>query len=458
MKKTFFATIVILILTLTFVLASCANTTVTKVFPRWDDEEEYVFDIALADFDPEKNTLFKTYGEKNDYYRDMVISAAENSALLTGDEIRPEKLTGELIYKISKVDNSTNRKFTTVQKIYAQYKTENLSGSVNYSDLQKMIAKDGPFEDDGSHITLYAETTTEVIFKNEAINDIYIVPVSSRKVEDGFYVGKVFQGVSRYEISTEYDFANRNAKVTKIIKNAEGTPSEPVTENNKLSIAKGGYCIDSNMLLLYVRSLSKSSADFTNSPSVSVYNAYDNKISTASFGITREQKVVLNNGGQDFLTTLNVVGVTVNNQAFMLQENLSDRISDYKTDNIMDAQGSLNKYTTVRFRVGSRAYELKEYKNEWLDSLRVADEKAKSLSVSVTEAGEIDLAAKGTVHSAVSVSWAIKDGATDIAKIENGKLVIGSLPTEKKTITLVATFTSGSITDSKEVEVTIPAA
>ena len=454
MKKVLTAILLISILTLTFALAACSNTVVTKVFPRWEDEEEYVFDISLADFDPDKKSLFKTYGDKNDYYRDMVISAAENTALLSADEILPEQLKGELTYKITKVDNSTNRKFVTVQKIYAQYKKADLENYENYADLQQMAVQDGPFNDGDTFITLYSQSTAEVIFKNEAISDIYIVPVSSNKVEDGFYVGRAYQGVSRYEIAAEYDFDSRAVKVTKTTKSADGTKQEPVTVNNKLSIAKGGYCIDSNMLLLYARSLSKSSGDFSSTPSVAVYNAYDNKVSTAAFGMTREQKVVLNNGGADFLTTLNVVGITVNNQAFMLQENLSDRISDYKTDVV---NGNI-KYTTVRFRVGTRAYELREYKNEWIDALSVADEKAQSITVSVTKAESIDLITNGTAHQNVAVSWAIKDGDTDIAKIEDGKLVISSLPAEKTTITLVATFISGDISDTKEVSVIIPAA
>ncbi len=462
MKKILAAILLVTIFVLTFALTACNNVAVTKVFPRWEDEEEYVFGISLADFDEDKKGIFNTYGENNDYYRDMVISTAENAALLTSDEIRPNKLTGELVYKISKVDNSTNRKFVTVQKMYAQYSTEDLQNSANYSDLQNMIAEEDPFGDSG-FTTLYSETTTEVVFKNEAINDIYIVPVSSKKVEDGFYIGKLYQGVSRYEISTEYNFEGRTAKVTTVKKDAKGENPVKVEKENKLGIAKGGYCIDSNMLLLYVRSLSKSANDFASNPSISVYNAQDNTVYTASFGIMREQKVVLNNGGSDFLTSLNVVGVTlsgkkagvqITNQAFMIQENLSDKLATYKTDLV----NGNSKYTTVRFRVGIRAYELKEHKTEWIDALSVSDEKANSVTITVTKAEEIALITNGAMHKNVNVTWALKE-ESEFVSIRDGKtLVVSSLPTEKKTITLIATFTSGTVTDTKEVSVTLPAA
>ena len=70
----------------------------------------------------------------------------------------------------------------------------------------------------------------------------------------------------------------------------------------------------------------------------------------------------------------------------------------------------------------------------------------------------IDLIANGKNYKDVTITWAFKENTTHTtATIENGKLIV-VLGDEPETITLVATFTEGAVTDTKTYEFTVDAA
>ena len=80
-----------LILLLALILTAC-NNAVTSVSIRWNDKEEFIFDIELADFNTSENakTFFNTYSDNNKtYYKDSLMSATEVSVFATADQLRP---------------------------------------------------------------------------------------------------------------------------------------------------------------------------------------------------------------------------------------------------------------------------------------------------------------------------------------------------------------------------------
>ena len=76
----------------------------------------------------------------------------------------------------------------------------------------------------------------------------------------------------------------------------------------------------------------------------------------------------------------------------------------------------------------------------------------------IGEDSAIELPAKGVSYADVTIAWDFKaETAHDCASIADGKLHV-ELPAEATTITLVATLTSGSVTDTKEFVVAVDAA
>ena len=355
---------------LTLLLTACTNTA-TTVNIRWNEDEEFIFNIELADFNASGDTVFNSYKKEGDdktlYYKDSLISSAESVTLSASDQLRPVDAKG--VYKMTnkratsnREAAASNREVITEQTLYVQYSTEalqNLNSDILTTLKDKVVSptdEQNPFTDHDGKTTLKSVTKTGVTF----IDDQNQKPVSSYNETDGFYVGTKFQGLSYYNISTVYDFDKRVATVTS--KNADGTEKE--VKENKLGVSKGAYCLDSNQLLLFIRSLGKGSADFADSPSRLVYDPYYNSLTTANFALNREVNAVLNNNGVKEYVKLNGVVSTVNGVPFMYQLNLPDM-----TDKSLDAGQAVSatekppKYTTVRFRVGWFSYEFASYEN-----------------------------------------------------------------------------------------------
>lgn len=368
------------------VFAAC-STSVTSKTVRWDDEESYVFNIGLSDFNAEGSPLFNSYDIKITQqdnseatlkcYKDSVVqmststpaaggSDQESAIFASSDQIRPLDVSGRFEMQILPLSETTaNRKLVTKQVVYSQYSTETLEGLNCLSALEKYIvaadSSENPFENNEGRTTLRSETNSEVIFANDANQ----LPVSSVKENKGFYIGKVYQGISDYKYETTYDFSARKVQIKK---------NDGEAETRKLSLAKGGSCIDSSQLLLYIRSLDKSASAFADSPSVAVYDPIEDRLLTAVFALNRDFYALLNNNGADYAAALQSVSVTVGGRPFMTQYNLPNLTESGEGGQSLDflpgiSEGKVSKYTTVKFRSGYFSYELSAYDQQVLEAI-----------------------------------------------------------------------------------------
>lgn len=356
------------LLLLTGVFAACSNTATSKTV-RWSDKgETYTFNINLADFvsggtefNAHDVTITKEDGTESTIkcYRD--IGTVQEAAILsTSDEIRPIDAKGTYTMNIT-LETSSTFKLVTEQVLYSQYETATLEAlscldEFKGSEYDVTNKEENPFDNNSGSITLRSKTTSTVIFANNANQ----VPTSSVKESNGFYIGKIHQGASNYKYETTYDFENRKALVKK---------NDGEVEERKLGVSKGGACIDSAQILLYLRSIDKSSSAFADSPAVAVYDPVSDSLSNAVFALTREFNAFLNNNGTDVAASVNAVYVTVGGRPFITQFNLSD-LSEKNLD-ILPATGAGKtcKYTTIKFRSAWYSYELNEYSADIISAI-----------------------------------------------------------------------------------------
>lgn len=347
---------------LSMTLTSCGKAATTERYARWKEGESYEFAISMADFAPEGAALFNSYSRKVKQkdsegkekesivtcYKDNVITNAEQSVLTGGDQLRPKSVKGKYTLKIEN-DTSSTRKLVTSQVMYSQYETSKLNELNCLDKLKDYVAtqEENPFTDNNGLTTLRSETRTEVVFTNNASQQ----PKSSVMENKGFYIGKLFQGPSDYKYETTYDLANAKVSVKK--DNGEA-------EERKLELAKGAECIDAAQMILYARSLDKSSSAFADTPSVSVYDVTTNKVSSARFGLTRQNYTLLNNNGKEVVASLDAVSMTVGGIPFMAMYSLPDLTSfnGGSYDYLSDMGDKRCKYTTVKFRSGWYSYEM----------------------------------------------------------------------------------------------------
>lgn len=352
------ALLILLISALSVLLVACGKNAETTIRTRWE-EETHVFNITLADFNGNSSS-FKTYNADGEpttngkYSKDVAFS----TEFVNWDEIRPVDVRGKYTLTI-KPSGSEYCEVTTTQVMYVKYnlKTASVNGVDfdKYNDLRSAEVTDvdeytdaGLTKEEGTTI-LKSTTETYVQFKNTLSQK----PLKSKTEVNGFYVGNVAQQLSQYKISTEYDYSGKRP-VAKITKDGE------TVEYNKFGRNSEGTFIDSNQILMYLRSLDKSSNSFQNTPSVSVFNPYNQTLQTASFGLTYEFNSILTDGDKKLATTLSVVSVSVGSNAFMMQTNLRDtvKLDDKQLDVHEAVGGKESMFTTVRFRVGYFAYEI----------------------------------------------------------------------------------------------------
>ena len=365
-----------MMLALSVVLVACGQSKETTIRTRWE-QETHVFKITLADFNGKSNN-FNTYGAdgkpttNGKYYKDIAFAGEFNN----WDEIRPVDVSGTYTLTIKPSDDgSAYCVVTTSQVMYVKYKlkTDTDSGvdfdkyselrSVEVTDVKEYTNAGLTKEED----TTILKSTTETYVKFE--NNNKQKPLESRIVVDGFYIGKEnnskdklgqkAQALTSYKVETEYDYSGKKP-VAKITKDGK------LIEYNKFSRNSAGTFIDSNQILMYLRSLDKSSNSFQNTPSISVFNPYNQTLQLATFGSTYKVNVVLTDTSSDSVlaTTLTTASVTIGNNAFMMQENLPDylKLDDKQLDVHQAVDGKESMFTTVRFRVGYFAYEI-DYSN-----------------------------------------------------------------------------------------------
>ena len=359
------ALLILMLIAMSMALVACRQNDATTVRTRWE-EETHVFNITLADFVSEKSNEFNSYNDKGElsnsgsYRKDVAVS----TEFYNWDEIRPVQVVGTYTLNIKPSgDSSSYCEVTTTQVLYVKYhlKSDTVNGVdfEKYAELRSAEVTDvneytevGLTKEDDTTI-LKSTTTTYVNFENT----ISQKPSKSSTTVDGFYVGNKNQNLTKYTVSTEYDYSAKKP-VAKITKDGE------TIEYNKFNRNSAGTFIDSNQILMYLRSLNKSSNSFQDTPSISVFNPYNQTLQTASFGLSYKYNAILTNGTTNLPTSLSVVSVAIGNNAFMMQYNLPDTLTlnDKKLDTHESVSGEEPLFTTVRFRVGYLAYEI-DYSN-----------------------------------------------------------------------------------------------
>ena len=374
------ALLVFVILVLCLTLTACNKSVATDITTRWETET-HVFNISLADFKGNTNG-FNYYtpdgdvAENGKYQKDIGFSGEFSN----WDELRPVAVNGKYTINIApSPDGTAYCDVTTKQIMCVAYSetaiptnSELLSAKASAEQMEQCKFVD---TFDSNVVVLYSSTETSVRFENTASQK----PLSSSVKVDGFYAGKAAQQLTKYEISTEYDYSAKRPIATIKLKTSEG---EQELEY-KFARNSAGTFIDSNQILVYLRSLNKSSSSFQDNPSKSVFNPYTQTLQTANFGMSYDYNVLLSDTTQNttLATSLNVVSVAVGNNAFMMQENLPDRLAKKNIDVYSTLSGNGSKFTTVRFRVGYFAYEI-DYNNtdntaNWSDiwtALTIAEE------------------------------------------------------------------------------------
>lgn len=378
-KKIVFLLLVLLITTVA--LAACNQVEPTKVQVRWM-EEKHTFHVSLADFYHDANGNptdgFATYLDgDNTYVKDKQLMGENFSTL---DEIRPYAVDGTYTMEIAK-EGTDSWKVTTEQTLYVQYneKSQSQDKTVTvelnesngaWNQLKELavtseeIAANAPtLQEESGKVILKSTTKTSVIFKDQTQ-----LPTSSYSEVNGFYIGAANQQASKYSVSTVYDFSKENKPVATVKLN----DSEETVYNLP---TRGATTIDANQLLLYLRSLEKTGTSFQDTPSVYLFYPLTGKTVRAAFTFNYGEPMRLTDISRstdnEKNVVLNLVGVMINNMAYMLQENIPD-IAGIDSNYING--DNLHQYTTVRFRVGYLAYELSSYTDQVWNALKTSYE------------------------------------------------------------------------------------
>lgn len=346
--------LILLILAVSITLVACGQTVATDKRTRWE-AETHVFNISLADFAGDGDQ-FNTYDATGNaitngtYYKDILPAEFSN-----WDEIRPLSVNGSYTLNITPSSNNSHCELTTVQEMCVEYAKNDLGDGTELKSVEATREQKEKYGYDNvpaGSVILWSRTETYVRFENTPAQK----PIQSSVKVNGFYAGKSARQVTSYEVSTEYDLT-----VSRPVANIKLTTSKGVdTIEYKFSKNSAGTFIDSNQILLYLRSLDKSSTSFQDSPSINVFNAFDQKLQYANFRLYPQVNMILTNEDSILATPLNVLYVYVGNNAFMTQANLPDSLGD---KDVMYIPSATPKFTTTRFRVGYLSYEI-DYGNE----------------------------------------------------------------------------------------------
>lgn len=357
------ALLLLMALALTVVLTACAQTAETKIIPRWDAEESYVYNVSLADFNTSEGATypFNWHGSQdNPYYKDFMISAGESFGNL--DEIRPTAVTGT--YRLT-INRSSDGYDTVegVQELATTYTMKN--GEIVISENVTMPIEEALLqlgEKSADSITFNSVIKTSVTFTHDAKQ----APVSSSTEVHGFYVGLAHREISNYKVSTVYNYEGKRP-VAEITLTFNGETTE-ITDTLK-GYSQGSF-IDSNQLFTYARSFDKSAGSFASSTSVAVYNPFNQTKQNASFAFNAAANALLTNGAEELYAKVPTLGIVVGGMPFMLMEsapNFKDKLPDRfdavgnGPDSAFFGEHPYAKHTPLRFRVGYISFELATY-------------------------------------------------------------------------------------------------
>lgn len=372
--------LLLMILALTALFAACSQAR-TEHELRFDDHETAEFRVTLADFEYDQE---KAIGFKDDYTDEAYPGAtfAKDMAmtseyLSTADELMPEAVDGTYVMNLDKANNKWT--LNTEQTLYVQYlKTAQLNngGTLKltecdaWQDLQKLAVSGDELETQAPSlkeredcVILKSVIKQSVTFENVADQ----TPIQSSTESDGFYLGAQRQQVSKYTVATTYDFSGKRPIVKVSVNGADPT---------EYKLAKNVRPIDPIQILLYLRSYNKTSNDFKDSPAVQMFNPLTGELQIVGFGLNYNMPMAITDETkQNTLkgVSLNVATVSVGGTPYMVEENVPDYITDDNNkpiDTINTVSDVKPKYTTVRFRVGYIAYELKSYPSNIWNNLK----------------------------------------------------------------------------------------
>lgn len=351
MKK--ITALVLLLVLMMGALVACNQVKPTEKKVRWENSETWTYNISLADFSPyatTDGTFFQDFlysGETSPY-------SYENS----GDRVVPQQLEGQYVVTVAK--NSETTKVTTTQTMLATYQTPSPDSWTQFAEYIQSTTD--------TSITLKSTTETEVVFKTGPAQ----TPVSSYTKVDGFYIGKQYQCVSKYEVSTKYEVESTKTYAEVKLNNNEA----------KKYTIDGANVIDNNQVLMYIRSYEKTSTGFQDNPQAMVFDPLTAQAKKLSFVYTAEQNFVIDHKFADasesakVITKVNRLDVLLGGLPFMTQLNLPDL-----TSKGLDQVGTdvwnvyLPKHTICRFRVGFASYQLTGYLDDaMVDAIQVKAE------------------------------------------------------------------------------------
>lgn len=359
MKKTL-CILAITLLTLCCVFSGCtqqARTTVAKV--RWGINEQYEFDITLADYAEQGDDYFTpTLYNNEKFFRDTQIRTSKVAEQrLTGiAEKIPNSLTGKMTTKLARGANTTT--FETHQTLQATYNTDYLKNLSSWSQLQKLVISTV-----GNETTLYSQIDKFVEFENDDNQK----PVRSSTTIIGYsIIENIYDGISAFKVENVYDLTSQkvdittteyelsdNVNDTKAGTFANTTVGEPHQHN--VNVPSIGHVIDSNQMLVFCRSFEKQSDNFNDAPYVSVYDAVSQKNYNMYFGFKYDVNSIVNINNESVFTKLSALSVSLEDNPCLVLMNLSDQVGS--------ADKALEQcYTVVKFRSGFCSYELSSYK------------------------------------------------------------------------------------------------
>lgn len=366
MKK--LSLVLILVLALSLGLVACNQASPTKIVARWYNNEHYEFNIFKADLNID---------EDSNYSKEYTVRGEANPDQM--DEKVPEDVSGKFIMDISVVEKICT--YTTTMELVCLYKQDYYDSLPE--DVKNGLVEAGLVLEDAEMRTYFGDTASGIALKSseqasvDFNNDQAQRPIKSEKHYNGYYLGETNQEVSKSDIVVDYKNLDNN-KISVSIDGADAVEKD-------ISYDKNARIIDANQLLLYIRSLDKSEDSFKDSPGVQVYDAVYNVVRKASFSMTyacqtfieytheettgEGADAVTSTKTEDLKAKLTCVAAVVDGQVYMVQMNLPALElgeNKEKLNYLPSIDGY--KFTTVRFRVGYKSFEIADY-----DSLQNAN-------------------------------------------------------------------------------------
>ncbi len=336
MKKTI--ALVLLLILAVGVFAACNQVQPTERKTRWGESETWTYNISLANFADPVTT------SNGSYFRDFLAAGETNPFGDALDRIAPNALTGTYVVTIKQDIKNDTTTVSATQTMVASYD----ANLVDESAFDQSII----VEQNNETISLKSVQETKVTFQNGTQ-----IPVSSHTKSNGFYIGKLNQSMSTYEISTEYKVEGKKvvAKVT------QGDKTEEVALANT-------NVIDTNQVLMFVRSYDKTETGFQDAPQVMVFDPLTKSTKRLTMQYTAKQNVLVEHKFADasevaeIATQMPRLDVMLDGMSFVSQVSLPDMSANGLDRISTNVPGVFfPMHTIYRFRSGFVSYELTNY-------------------------------------------------------------------------------------------------